>query len=77
MYPRFNLKGLRNRRGMVWFGMEGSKVLVIFDDGNREGKVSSKEGIITSITNFSVTLDKKHIIPKSRIYRIEILSYKE
>lgn len=50
-------------------GMEGTNVLIIFDDGI---SASKKEGKITKITAFSITLDDKHMIPKHRIIRVEI-----
>jgi len=53
--------------------MDGSRVLIIFDDGSQDNKVSVKQGVITDITDFSVVLDNKHGIPKHRIYRFEIL----
>ena len=49
--------------------MEGTNVLIIFDDGI---SASKKEGKITKITAFSITLDDKHMIPKHRIIRVEI-----
>lgn len=48
------------RRMMIWY-----------DDGV---KISGKAGTITAEDEFSLTLDDKHIIPRRRIVRAEVLS---
>lgn len=52
-------------------GIIGKKVLIIFEDGSEH--FSRKEGICTDNNDVEITLDNKHIIPKSRIIRTEVL----
>ena len=51
--------------------MERKHIMIVFEDGKEH--ISKKTGKCTSNTEFEITLDNKHIIPKSRIIRIEIL----
>jgi len=48
--------------------MEGKKVKIFFDDGN---KISWKEGIVTFQDEFGFVLNNKITIPKQRIVRME------
>ena len=50
--------------------MEGRKVKVYFDDGE---KISWREGRISYQDQFSITLDHKHVIPRGRIVRMEVI----
>jgi hypothetical protein len=50
--------------------MQGRKVKVYFDDGE---KISWREGSISSEDQHSITLDCKHIIPRGRIVRMEVV----
>lgn len=50
--------------------MQGQKVKVYFDDGE---KISWREGNVSSEDQHSITLDYKHIIPRGRIVRMEVM----
>ena len=54
--------------------MEGRKIKIFFNDGS---KVSWKEGVVTSLDEFSITLDGREVIPKSRIVRMEVMDNDE
>lgn len=51
-------------------GLEGRKVIVFYDD---LGRVSRKDGVLTSVSTTDYTLDNRMIIPKARVIRIEVL----
>jgi len=51
--------------------MEGKKVKIFFDDGE---KVAWREGIITSEDEFCIELDNKQIISRGRMVRMELMS---
>lgn len=51
-------------------GIIGKTILIVFEDGDKH--YSKKIGKCTSNTDVEITLDDKHIIPKSRIIRMEI-----
>jgi len=50
-------------------GLEGKQVKIFYDD---LGKVSRKDGVLTSISDTDYVLDNKMIIPKSRVIRVEV-----
>ena len=50
-------------------GLEGKKVIIFYDD---LGKVSRKDGVLTSVSENDYTLDNRMIIPKSRVIRVEV-----
>ncbi|MCF7798493.1 hypothetical protein K9M74_01170 [Candidatus Woesearchaeota archaeon] len=50
--------------------MKSKKAKVYFDDGE---KISYREGVVSCDDEFSITLDHRHVIPKSRIVRMEVL----
>ena len=50
-------------------GLAGKKINVYFDDGCR---VTRKDGVVSSEDAYSISLNNKEIIPRSRIVRIEI-----
>ena len=50
--------------------MQARKVKVYFDDGE---KISWKEGSVSSEDQYSITIDSKHIIPRGRIVRMEVV----
>ena len=50
-------------------GLEGKKVVIFYDD---LGKVSRKDGVLTAVSKDDYVLDKKLIIPKSRVIRVEV-----
>lgn len=52
-------------------GIIGKNILIIFEDA--ENHYSKKIGICTNNSDIEITLDEKHIIPRSRIVRIEVL----
>ena len=49
--------------------MEGKQIIIFYSDGER---VSRKDGLCTEDGVLFITLDKKIMIPKSRIVRIEL-----
>lgn len=51
--------------------LEGKKVAIFYSDFE---KVSRKDGVVTSESLDGYTLDKKIVIPKSRVVRIEVVS---
>ena len=51
------------------------KLIIIFEDGDNH--VSKKEGICTEDTELQIILDNKDIIPRSKIFRMEILKKSE
>lgn len=50
-------------------GIEGRKATIFYDD---LGRVSRKDGILTSVTESDYVLDNIIIIPKSRVVRVEV-----
>ena len=52
-------------------GYTDKRILVVFQDGDRH--FSKKEGICTGCNSQEIILDNKHIIPRNRIYRCEII----
>jgi len=50
--------------------MEGKKIKVYFDDGQ---KIAWRIGVLTSKDEFSIELDYKEVISKGRIVRMEVL----
>lgn len=46
------------------------RMKVFFDDGE---KISFREGNVSSQDEFSIELDHKHVIPRGRIIRMEVL----
>jgi hypothetical protein len=50
-------------------GLAGKKVTVFYDD---LGRVSRKDGILTSHTETEYVLDYCMIIPKARVVRVEV-----
>lgn len=52
-------------------GIIGRDILVIFEDG--EHHFSKKSGKCTGNDSIEISLDNRHIIPKSRVIRIEVL----
>ncbi len=55
--------------GLVYSGME---IKIFFDDSD---KITYKEGIVSFSDNKFICIDDKHIIPISRIIRIEVFNY--
>ena len=53
-------------------GYLGKELLIIFEDG-ADGHVSKKSGICTTSNHLEIVLDNKHIIPRNRIIRAEVL----
>lgn len=53
-------------------GFEGKQILVIFEDGPEH--CSKKQGLCTRDNSIELCLDNKHLIPKTRIIRAEVLS---
>ncbi len=49
--------------------LEGKKVTIFYDD---LGRVSRKDGVCTSNSDYEIEIDNKLIIPKSRVVRIEV-----
>lgn len=52
-------------------GMDGRRVVVFYDDGD---KVSRREGLCSANTDTEILLDNRILIPKSRIVRVEVVS---
>jgi hypothetical protein len=52
------------------YTLVGKRIIVFFDD---KEKVSKKEGICTHDSEIELVLDKRVILPRTRIVRIEVL----
>jgi hypothetical protein len=50
--------------------MIGKRIKVYFDDGER---ISWKEGLVSFQDDYSITIEDKHVIPRGRIVRIEVV----
>jgi hypothetical protein len=50
--------------------MLGKRIKIYFDDGER---ISWKEGCVSSEDDYSITIDNRHVIPRGRIVRIEVV----
>ena len=55
-------------------GIIGKHILIIFEDA--KDHYARKEGICTDNSNVEVTIDDKHIIPKNRVIRMEVIKWK-
>lgn len=53
-------------------GQEGRKLAVFYDDGE---KISRKDGVCTKEDDVFFILDRKILIPKHRVIRVEVISY--
>ena len=52
-------------------GIIGKRIKVIFEDG--KDHVSRKQGVCTRDNDVEIGLSNKHLIPKIRIIRVEVL----
>ena len=51
--------------------MVGKRIKIIFEDGPQH--TSNKEGICTMANDLEIYLDDKHIIPRARVLRMEVV----
>ena len=49
----------------------GKHIKIIFEDGVNH--VSTKEGVCSSYSGSEIQIDSKHIIPMTRVIRIEVM----
>ena len=49
----------------------GKRILVIFEDG--KDHFAKKDGVCTDSNEQEIILDHKHIVPRSRVVRMEVI----